>query len=218
MQKVQHTTNLSKENSLKQLRFHDSHISFESKLERDFLIFHAFRKDVIDLFEKPISIPFTINGIEYMYTPSYLVQFYTGGDYKRSETKPLLVDITPSCEWKKNWRDFSIKWRAAIEYCKQHGFRFKIYDETRIRHKGFENINYISQFKNSYFNESEKNYILEKVKTMDGTTIGYILELFFKGSSYRQEGKNLIFHLLANGQLEFNYWNDLTEESEIWYE
>ena len=201
-----------------QICFEGSYIPFESTLERDFLIFHTFRKDVIDLVAQPISIPFIKNGIEYEYTPDFFVQFYTGGDYECYETKPMIVEVKPLSEWKENWRDWSDKWKAAIQYCREQDFRFKIYDENRIRNKALININYINKFKNSFFDDSEKKCVIEQVQLMGGTTIGYLLERFFKGSLYRTNGRNLIFHLLANKHLEFDYWDELTELSEVWCE
>ena len=38
-----------------QICFEGSYIPFESTLERDFLIFHTFRKDVIDLVAQPFQ-------------------------------------------------------------------------------------------------------------------------------------------------------------------
>ena len=89
---------------------------------------------------QPISIPFIKNGIEYEYTPDFFVQFYTGGDYECYETKPMIVEVKPLSEWKENWRDWSDKWKAAIQYCREQDFRFKIYDENRIRNKALKSI------------------------------------------------------------------------------
>jgi hypothetical protein len=48
------------------------------------------------------------------------------------------------------------------------------------------NINYINKFKNSFFDDSEKKCVIEQVQLMGGTTIGYLLERFFKGRCIAQ--------------------------------
>lgn len=199
-----------------QISYFDSFIPYESSLERDFLIFHTFRNDVIDVVAQPISIPFIKNGREYEYTPDFFVQFETGGDDNCLYTKPLLVEVKPENEWKKHWRDWSQKWKAAINYCKEHDFRFAIYDEKRIRHNALNNINYLLRFKNLNCNKYEVNNVLEQVEMMGCTTVEYLLERFFKGSIYRPQGKRVIWYLLATKQLDFDYWGEVNESMEVW--
>jgi hypothetical protein len=52
----------------------ETSISFESTLERDFLLRAEFLTDVLDVIPQPVQVPFLgVNGQSYIYTPDFLV-------------------------------------------------------------------------------------------------------------------------------------------------
>lgn len=192
-------------------------IPYESTLERDFVIFQTFRSNVLDVVAQPISIPFQKNSRKFNYTPDYFVHLDDGYHYRQELVKSLIVEVKPRSEWKKHWRDWSDKWKAAISYCKENNFSFKIYDESRIRHIGLENVNYVLRFRRIVCDESDIQLILNQVEMMGNTTIEYLLEKFFKGSIYRPQGKRVILHLLGTKRLGFDVWSELNEKTEVWH-
>lgn len=134
----------------------DSSISFESTLERDFLIKAEFSLSVLDVISQPVSIPFEgVNGQTYAYTPDFLVYYRLGdrayGDYP----KPLLVEVKPEAEWRANWRKWLPKWKAARRYARTQGWEFRIHDESRIRHVSLANIRFLERYKRMTFAAEE---------------------------------------------------------------
>lgn len=193
------------------LPFNGKSIQYESSLERDFLISHTFREDVINIVAQPVKIPFIRNGRTYPYTPDFFVEFD-----KESNKLPLIVEVKPKLEWQNNWREWSEKWKTAISFCKQNNYRFRIYDEDRIRHKALENINYLNRFRHFDCDDIEKNMILEHVKLRGSTTIDYLTARFYMGSLENKRGLKVIYHLLATKKLRCSLFEDLNAFTEIW--
>lgn len=182
-------------------------IPYESTLERDLIIFQTFRSDVTKVVAQPVHIPFQKNGRTYQYTPDYFVQL-------EGAAKSLIVEVKPREEWVEHWRDWSDKWKSAQQYCKERGYVFKIYDESRIRHRGLESVNSVLRYKRLNCTNSDIDGILELVDLMGTTTIGYILNSLFK-EECRIQGKRIIYHLLANQLLSFQPWDELGDETEV---
>ena len=193
--------------------FKGDSIAFESSLERDFIIYHSFRDDVIDIVPQPIAIPFVKNGRNYEYTPDFFVQM------KPDAGKSFIVEVKPKTEWQANWRDWSDKWKATIKFCREREFRFIIYDEDRIHHLALENINFLMRYKNTTVVPEEIKAVLQDIELRGNTTVEYVLERYFKSHLYHNQGKHLLWHLMANKMIGFNIWSDVrSEKLEIWHE
>lgn len=190
--------------------FKGKSVAYESMLERDFLIYHAFRSDVINIVSQPIRLEFIKHNHTYPYTPDYFVEFST-----ESGLKPILVEVKPEKLWRENWRDWSDKWKVAMAYCKEYGYIFHIYDESRIRHQALDNINFLMAFKNFDIDQADKEAILQQVDLMRFTTIDYLLTRFYSGN-FRSHGKRAIYHLLANRLLQIDLSLPIHDFSEVW--
>ncbi|EOR02346.1 heteromeric transposase endonuclease subunit TnsA [Acinetobacter sp. ANC 3926] len=202
-----------------QISFRGEAVPYESTLERDFLVYQSFRKDVIDIVAQPIVIPFRKNGRTYHYTPDFFVQVKMHRGISGYDDRSMLVEVKPQEEWKKHWRDWSIKWKAAMQWCKERDFRFAIYDEGRIRHLALENIQFLARYKNLAVDEREVAAILQQIELMGNTTVEYLLERFFKGYIYRPRGHQIIWHLMARQKIGFDVWSDIKNEAtEVWHE
>lgn len=186
-------------------------LQYESTLERDFLIYHTFRNDVSEIIPQPIEIPFQKNGRTYPYTPDYFVRFKDDG------VKPLLVEVKYENEWRENWREWSDKWKAAIRYCKTHGYHFAIYDESRIRHEALSNVTFLKGFQRLATNESLIEDILQALSREDRTTVDALLNSHFKKSEWAQT-KRILWHLMFHHRIGFDVWDDIKSDNlEIWY-
>lgn len=188
-------------------------LAYESTLERDFLIYHIFRQDVLDIIPQPISIPFVKNGISYNYTPDYFVRFKCG-----EAVRSLIVEVKYREDWQANWREWSNKWKAAIQYCKENGYRFTIYDESRIRHQAFYNVNSLSAYKNLAIERGEIKAILQEIECRRRITVEKLLELFYKGDCLRPKGKRILWSLMSQQMIGFDIWGNLQDEQlEVWH-
>jgi hypothetical protein len=176
--------------------FRGQGVAFESMLERDFLSRMDFRKDVLSVVSQPVQLDFVArSGRSYTYTPDYLVHFHS-----RSHLRPMLVEVKPQENWRENWRDLLPKWKAAWRYAKQQGWRFHIYDESRIRGQSLKNIQYLERFKNADYADLDLDAVVRTVAFKGVASIDYLLELHFQGAEAL--GKSHIFHLIATRQLD----------------
>lgn len=191
-------------------------IQFESTLERDFLIRKEFSLAVLDIIPQPIQIPFVApNGAAHTYTPDFLVYYRLGdreyGDYP----KPVLVEVKPEHEWRKHWREWLPKWKAARRYANQQGWVFHIHDESRIRDQALENVRFLERYKRMQFAGEESRWVVETVRQMGSAPFHYLLARHFMGM-YQGEGIAHIWHLLATRQLDCDITRPLGEFTELW--
>jgi len=180
-------------------------IQFESTLERDFLIRKEFALCVLDVISQPVQIPFIgNNGQEYVYTPDFLV-YYRPGKY----LKPLLVEVKPGVEWKKHWREWLPKWKAAYRYANEHGWEFHIHDESRIRDQTLANIRFLDRYKRMQFPVEESRLVIENIQQMGSVPFHCILARHFTGIAH-------VWYLLATRQLDCDMTLPLNDFTELW--
>ena len=191
-------------------------IPYESTLERDFLIRTEFSLSVLDVIPQPAEISFvSANGRTYTYTPDFLVYYRLGNHSYDDYPKPVLVEVKPETEWRKHWREWLPKWKAARRYARSQGWEFHIRDESRIRDQTFDNIRFLERYKRMPFSVEESRWVLETVRLMGGATVDYLLARHFMGI-YRAEGISHLWHLLASRKLDCDISRPLNEFSELW--
>lgn len=192
-------------------------IPFESALERDFLIRKEFALDVLAVIPQPVSIPFIgRDGRSRTYTPDFLVYYRLGDRFYEDYPKPLLVEVKPREEIRKNWSEWRPKFRAAFRYAKEQGWFFAIHDESRIRDQMLENIRFLERYKRMQFPTEESRCVIESVRQMGCAPFHYLLSRHFMGSIYKAEGISNLWHLLATRQLECDITRPLSEFTEFW--
>lgn len=191
-------------------------IPYESTLERDFLIRKEFSLAVLDVIPQPVEVPFIgWDGKEYTYTPDFLVQYRLGDRGCFDCFPPMLAEVKPASEWRKHWRKWLPKWKAAYRYAKESGWVFHILDESRIRDQALENIRFLQRYKRMPFPAEVSRWILENVNRMGFADLDYILARHFQGI-YRAEGIAHVWHLLAMRQLDCDITQPLSLSTELW--
>jgi hypothetical protein len=191
-------------------------VPYESTLERDFVKRCEFQLSVVEVISQPIEIPFIgQNGRKYKYTPDYLVYYKLGSRSYENYPKPLLVEVKPREKWKKHFRDWCPKWKAANKYSKEQGWRFRIYDEFRIRDSVLKNIKFLERYTRMRFDIEDMNQILETVSEMGTCSVDYLIARFYCGHS-KAQGIALIWHLLGTRKLECDIIPQLNHLTELW--
>lgn len=88
------------------------------------------------------------NGNRYRYTPDFLVQFdETENIRSYSEIKPLLVEVKPREQLRKNFGKWKPKFKAAIRFAKSESMIFRIFDEALIRTQVLDNMKFLSRYR-----------------------------------------------------------------------
>lgn len=191
-------------------------IAFESTLERDFLIRTEFFQSVLEVIPQPVEIPFLAQtGARYTYTPDFLVYYRLGNRSYDHYPKPVLIEVKPEADWRKHWREWMPKWKAARRFAQSQGWEFHIQDETRIRDLPFQNIKFLERYKRMQFPIEESLCVLKTVAEMGVVTMDHLLARHFMGN-YRAEGIAHIWHLLATRQLECDIGQSLGHFIELW--
>lgn len=192
-------------------------VPFESLLERDFLKRMRFSHLVESVIAQPVRVDFIDSlGRAQTYTPDFLVHYRqpTGVDYM-DYIKPMLVEVKPAYEWRKNWRAWLSKWKAARRYAREEGWTFSIYDESRIRGLPLDNITFLERFERLDFDREDIEMVLKTLQEMEFAPVHYLLARHFKGV-YRDRGVGLLWHLIASGRVECDITEPLNEYLELW--
>lgn len=190
-------------------------IPYESMLERDFLLRTEFSKDVLAIISQPVSIPFSTNGRPYKYTPDFLVYYRLGDRHYEDYPKPMLVEVKPETEWRKNWRAWLPKWKAAWRYANEQGWTFHICDESRIRDTALQNIQFLERYERMTFPPEESSWIIESVREMGVTPVHYLLAKH-SCSHYRGQGISHLWHLIATRRLICDIRLPFNDHLEVW--
>lgn len=191
-------------------------IPFESTLERDFLMRCEFQSSVLDIIAQPVAIPFhSGNGRKYTYTPDFLIYYKLGSRSYIHYPKPMLVEVKPAAEWRLHWREWLPKWKAARRYAVDQGWKFRIYDESRIRDTALANIRYLERFSRMTFDPASTDQIVNTVLQMGGCKVDYLLTRHFSGI-YRKQGLAHIWHLVATKKLECDILAPVSHSTELW--
>jgi hypothetical protein len=208
-----HTSLRGKTNSNKNNRTH----AFESSLERDFLNILEFDIYVKEYCEQPLSIEYLENGAIRTYTPDFIV-YYRDDIELTSDFKPMLCEIKPRTNLKKNWRELKPKFKAAVKYAKERGWTFKIITEKEIRNEYLDNVKFLSYFRNQHdkIDQSDFSFLLMKLKELRITSPEELLALACRDDTKRAELIYTLWYMISNYFIRCDLNVKLTMRSEIW--
>jgi hypothetical protein len=190
-------------------------IPYESTLERDFIIRKEFSPSVLDIIPQPCQIPFTKNGRTYIYTPDFLVYYRLGNRAYPEFPRPVLIEVKPEVEWRKHWRDWLPKWKAAYRFAQEQGWAFHIKDESRIRDQTLANIQFLERYKRMSFPVEESRWVIDNLRKMGSAPVHFLLARHFMGI-YQAQGIAHLWHLLATRQLDCDISRPLNDQTVLW--
>ena len=191
-------------------------IPYESPLERDFVLRQEFSLAVSSVLSQPCKIPFvTHSGRHAEYTPDYLVTYTVADTALGWEPPPMLVEVKSKKDWQENWREWSPKWKAARRYAAEHGWRFKIMDEDRIRTSALKNIAFLKEYRDLDVDREDSDAIVADVRAKGAVKVDYVLAKHFP-ALYQARGIAHIWHLIARRRLDCDVGMDLNDMTEVW--
>lgn len=188
-------------------------ILFESLLEKNFLQIMEFNDLVLDIIEQPFTIKTTTpKGNIGSYTPDFLIYF------KESEfsIKPLVVEIKPTNKLIENRLELKQKFKAAIKFCNEQDFRFKIFNENRIKSVEADNIIFLNRYKTYIPDENEVEIIKNHLLSVGHTTIEYLLTHLYVTEYQRGHAISLIWYLIYSKVLTTDINIPLNMKAVIW--
>ena len=193
-------------------------IWFESTLERDFLIRSEYDTDILDIVGQPIQIPYiTALGNSSLYTPDFLVQYFEADRHGgRINSATLLVEIKPTKKIVRDWGILKPKFLAAQKFAKLRGWKFKIYDESRLYDSYWENIKVLKKFKKSLIEEDIESEILLKISTVPCITLEELESYMEANSRTNIKYKNLIISLIAKRKINSDLRLPFSPKTLLW--
>lgn len=192
-------------------------ISYESSLERDFIIRMSFFSQVIDIIEQPVRLSYrALNGNTYRYTPDFLVYFRTPSEYYGHPTVPLLVEVKPRSVLQEEWKTLKPKFREARLYAREQGMKFSIMDESRVRDQMFRNVMFLRRYAKMKFNERESDWLVDRLDELGGTTFRYLWSSSWFSKQDRAVGISHIWHLVATKRIWCPMYEPLNYDTELW--
>ena len=109
--------------------------AYESSLERDFLTLLAFNQDVQRFEVQPLAIEwFDTAGKRHVYTPDVLVHY---------QCDVIVYEVKYRSDLRENWQQLKPKFQAALRFCKQNGWRFKLITEVEIHTDFLRNARFL---------------------------------------------------------------------------
>jgi len=174
-------------------------IDYESSLERDLIMVLEYDTNVVDVIEQPVTIEYTNNnGRDVTYTPDFLIHYRTPHSvYSKFLKKSRLIEVKTHEALVKDWVTSKPKFKIGFAYAKQQGWRFGIYDESRIRGQCLKNIRFLSRYRKYQFNLAQEAHILNHLKTVGHATIENLLKFLNVKEDEKGIALSQIWHLLA---------------------
>lgn len=186
--------------------------SFESSLERDWLIAVDFDYCSIQVKEQPFSIHYMVNNKPRRYTPDLLVEYHR----QRQSSNVVVYEVKPLAVLRANWAKFRPRFKEAVRYCRERGWRFKIVTEKHIRTPFVENAKFLRRYRNLVEQKLFKDQILYTLKALGETTPQALLAAAYLHEEKRMAALPELWRLVASRQIGALLNEPLTMQSPIW--
>ncbi|MGE5492364.1 MAG: TnsA endonuclease N-terminal domain-containing protein [Actinomycetota bacterium] len=185
---------------------------FESTLERDFLRLLEFSPDVARFEVQPVTITWVDeSGEDRGYTPDVWVAFHDGVG-----RQPWLCEVKYRSDLKKFWPELRPKFRQAIRYARQRGWRFRLMTEVEIRGPELAAAKFLLPFRRRAIPAERSAHILALIDTLKETTIGDLLQRIASDPLIQAEWLPVIWHLVVKFEIGADLLSPLSMSSKLW--
>lgn len=197
--------------------FRKKSIQFESLLEKSFLQTLEFNDMVLDVIEQPLSIKYTtIKGNQGFYTPDFLIYFKEVNYSFGKPIKPLLVEVKPTKRLLENKDELKPKFKAAIRLCSEYDYKFKIFNENRIKGVELDNIVFLNRYKDHTPNPDNVNIITTHLFAIGHTTIEHLLTHLYVTDVQKGFALSCLWHLILIKTIATDLKQPLNNKTIIW--
>lgn len=189
---------------------------FESSLERDFMELIRFDPDIELYTPQPLTITFADqSGKQRRYTPDGLIQHRSDLALTRSR-RPILCEIKHRADFRANWRDLLLKFRAAKAYAAERQWDFRVYTEKEIRTPFLVNARFLHRYLERMDNADIAMEIKNLVDDLRETDADAVLVSLFRDRWNRAAAIPILWHLVATRQIGCDLSEPLSMKSRIW--
>lgn len=184
-------------------------VAFESPLERDFYILLDADPSVRAYEEQPVTIVYAgEDGSPRTYTPDVLIQYH--GRDADSAPPARLCEIKHRDNLREEWPSNKRKYRAAIRYAKDRGWRFEIVTEREIRTTRLENIKFLRRYRDGSIDPESRRVLLTLVDEHPGITPHDLLSQATDDQHRRAVLTARLWQLVVRGEIGCNLDQPIT--------
>lgn len=185
---------------------------FESTLERDFLMLLEFDNNVERFEVQPIKLEWQNDlGKFRSYTPDVLVY------YKQSKHKPTLFEVKYRDDINKNWSKLKPKFKAAIRFCKENNWKFKLITEVEIKTAYLESVKFLLPFVRQGASSEDDMMILDdKIIQLGTTTPKELVSSIYSDDWNQARLLPTLWYLIGSRQIQIDLNSKITMSSNIW--
>lgn len=185
--------------------------SFESSLERDWLMALDFDWRVQRVQEQPFSIKYQVDGSERRYTPDILAEFNDG-----TRSWITVFEVKGEEDLCDNWATYKPRFKAAVSHCRANGWRFKIVTERLIRTNYVANVKFLRKYRELPSQEMHRNALLHTMTALGETTPQALIAATWNDFERRMGAIVEMWRLLANREFAADLSTPLTMQTPIW--
>lgn len=185
--------------------------SFESSLERDWLVVLDFDPAVRWIQEQPFTIDYVTSGKARRYTPDVIAEHEQGG-----EVRTIVYEIKPREILRSKWSLYRPRFKAAVHFCKEKGWRFKIVTESEIRTPYLENAKFLRRYRNLPEQKLICDQLLYTFKALGATTPQALLAAAYWPKEDQMKAIPMLWKMITDGRVCAFLHEPLTMNSEIW--
>lgn len=191
---------------------------FESTLERDLMYILRFDLNVDKYVAQPVKIEYKgEDGRPRSYTPDILIHHRK--DILPAKNMPsILAEVKYRANLRENFAELRPKFKAAIHYAKEHGWKFKIITEREIRTPYMSNAKFLLGFLNPdpYPKYEIVQMVLDRMRELRETDVDSLLTSIYRDKWNQAELLPIIWHLIAIRRIGNDLTLPITMRSKIW--
>ena len=187
--------------------------AYESSLERDFLTLLEFNTNVKHFEVQPIAIEwFDAVGKRHTYTPDVLVHY---------QNYVIVYEVKYRSDLRKNWHELKPKFQAALCFCKQHGWRFKLSTEVEIHTDYLSNARFLLPYQQSglscEYSEAYMTLLDDCLCELKQSTPKQLIQHAFQDEYNQAKLLPVLWYLIATRKIGTDLNRPLTMQSAIWF-
>jgi hypothetical protein len=189
-----------------------SNAAFASSLERDWLIALDFDPWVRSIHEQPFSLFYEFEGGVRRYTPDVMAEAFLPS----GEVVTTVYEVKPREELVKDWKLYRPRFKAAVKFCRERGWRFKIVTENELRTPFVRNARFLRRYRSIAEQVLLGKQLCYTLKSLGETTPQALLAAAFLTTEYRMAALSELWRLVATRKILAMFDEDLTMHSAIW--
>lgn len=188
----------------------NTHIEFESQLERDYIYLLEFDSKVEQYIEQPLRLEYFDSNNRRFYTPDFYIKYLDGTE--------IVVEIKQKKDLEENFHLYKKKFKAMEDFCLKNNMAFYVKTELDFPVDVLFNAKFLIPYKNPVTkpNSADEELLLYHLRRYEKICINLLLDVSCRTDEKRAELIFTLWHLLANDLVGYDQNNKLNMESIIW--